>query len=170
MKPRIEFCVTVITVCAMLLAFNYPAEASTLWSNKQTTGYAMGNTGYGAHTFVRGDVATHAQGYCGDPAGNWARGTQLSMTSGIAIPGYSTFDPNYDIFWTFYKWDTGDFGCVKATYWLDIYFYRYKRNADACSCPGVTTPTNSCVNGAITNSCNSAASYGTPLKSYYGPP
>ena len=170
MKKRISSFIDIfLIVCLFSLNIITVVKASTLYSNKQTTGYAMGATGYGTHTFVRGDVATHPLGYCGDPAGGWARGTQLSMTSGISIPGFSGFNPNTDIFWTFYKWDTGDLNCVKNTYWLDIYFSRYIRTGEACTCPGVSTPAGSCYSGANTNSCQSATAYGIPNKSYYGP-
>ena len=164
-----NFTEILLIICLFALNIFTMAKASTLYSNKQTTGYAMGATGYGTHTFVRSDVATHPLGYCGDPAGSWARGTRLDMTSGIAIPSFSGFNPNYDIFWTFYKWDTGDLNCVKNKYWLDIYFSRYIRTGEACTCPGVTTPPNSCSSGANTNSCTSATVYGAPTKSYYGP-
>ncbi|MFZ6026216.1 MAG: hypothetical protein ACOYYS_00755 [Chloroflexota bacterium] len=171
MKKKITtFGITLVVACLLAAGVFVSAKASTLYSKKQTTGYAMGATGYGSHTFVRGDVATHPMGYCGDSAGYWSRGTRLNVTSGIPIPGYSGFNPSYDIFWTLYKWDTGDLQCVKESYWLDIYFSRYIRNSsEGCSCPGVTTPSGSCYLGAATNSCTSATAYGAPRKSYYGP-
>lgn len=171
MKKRLETLgLTTVIVCLLAAGVFLTAEASTLYSNKQTTGYAMGALGYGPHTFTRGDVATHPLNYCGDPAGSWARGTQLNMTSGIPIPSYSGFNPYYDIFWNFKKWDTGDIYCEMPIYWLDIYFSRYIRTGEACSCPGVTTPPGSCYSGASTNSCTNATVYGLQYKSYYGPP
>jgi|GEM_PF-6158842 len=97
-KKLINFIEVIIIVCLFSLTIFMSVKASTLYSNKQTTGYAMGTTGYGSHTFTRGDVATHPLGYCSDPAGSWQRGTIINMTSGISIPGFSGFNPNYDIF------------------------------------------------------------------------
>lgn len=170
-KATIPIIGLVICVSLFFFATTQVTWAYTFYANKQTTGYAMGNLGYGSHTFIRGDVATHNRGHCGDPAGYWARGTRLDMASGmqIAIPGYWGFNPYDDIFATFYKWDVGDYNCVKNPYWLDIYFYRFTRYGETCGCPGVSTPPNSCVAGANTNSCHNATAYGPPLKSYYGP-
>jgi hypothetical protein len=167
-KIKLTHLLWFVLIITILGVFVNSVKAATLYSNKQTTGYAMGATSYNGHTFTRGDVATHALGYCNDLAGYWSRGTNLSMTSGIAIPGFWGFDPNYDIFWTFYKWDVGDLNCVKNAYWLDIYFSRYIKNGDTCICPGVTTPTGSCYTNANTNACTNATYYGAPNKDYYG--
>lgn len=127
------------------------------------TGYAWGNY-YGAsgHYIDFFDFANHPAGYCGDPAGNWAWGTEIDS---VNPPDVSSPSFGSDVF---YLYDNGDPGCYEPHYWADIYFGRYKLTNENCNCPG--SPSNGyCVNTNWDDACQDAKNFGVETYTYTGP-
>jgi hypothetical protein len=143
---------------------NYRAAAAGPFSG-WFTGYAMGNLKGGAGvTLVQGHFANHLNTACpNDPAAQWLYGTRITTSQWIGMKNASGQVVNYN---RFYLEDIGDLSCSQGNYWVDIYFGRYKFNANVCSCPGVS---NSVCTIANTNSCTQATNFGRSIKSYTSP-
>lgn len=137
-------------------------SAQAVQSNQDFTAYAMGNL-YGADSSQQlspGGVAVHrVSGTTGTPVIPF--GTLITLTNGsISIPdstGTAVVRTQFRVR------DLGDFQNVRSPYWVDVYFGRYRRSGDACSCPGVNN--SQCV-VASTNSCTNATNFGLRQYSY----
>lgn len=127
------------------------------------TGYAMGNLqGASGQVLQTTDFANHHPNYCpNDPAAWWPYGTVIIEDEIIIYP-----DGSGDVFFSRVSTlkDIGDFNCVMGNYWVDIYFGRWKRSGEACSCPGVVSP-GVCSLGQD-NSCNWAIAFGVQTRGY----
>lgn len=128
-------------------------------NNQDITAYAMGNTNGAGGPAVIGIVAVHPK-----TAGNaqsgpiLAYGTRVSLSASVAIPDQSGTPRSYS---SFTVRDLGDIRWSyhpNSPYWLDVYFGRYIRKGDSCSCSYVP-PTPSCTESQ-TNSCQNATRFG----------
>ena len=131
-------------------------------TNGPFTAYAMGNLyNYYGESINVGDFANHYYVYCGsvDPAANWPDGTKIN-TPLIYIP--DRYDENPYGRSVFYLNDVGDFDCLLGSYWVDIYFGRYKLSSQNCLCDNVW---GSCIDGQ-TNSCTNATNFGYKTYTY----
>jgi hypothetical protein len=115
-------------------------------------------------TLVQGHFANHHYQMCpNDPAAQWSYGTRITTSSWIGMKDYRDQVYYRNIF---YLYDVGDFSCSQGNYWVDIYFGRYRKSGEVCSCPGVS---NSVCTVANTNSCSQAINFGRTLKTYTQP-
>ncbi len=129
------------------------------------TGYAMGNRYGGAGVEIsQGHFANHYVHSCpGDPAAHWTWSTRITTPwIGMQDQTGRYFPRNL-----FYLYDVGDLSCSQGNYWVDIYFGRYRRGDEACTCPGVPNP-GYCYS-ANTNSCTQATNFGRSWKTYSQP-
>jgi hypothetical protein len=148
------------------LIFTTTAYA-TSYTSKKFTAYAMGSmTGAnGSVQIVRGDFTNHPPSCTGDPARNWAWGTQISSISPSVAMIMSNNGTQY--YTSLYLYDNGDPSCSQPAYWVDVYFGRSIPNSQtACSCPGVS---NSVCYVEQTNSCTNATNFGASYRNYVGP-
>lgn len=133
-------------------------------ANQDITAYAMGNANGAGGPAVIGIVAVHPK-----TAGNaqsgpiLAYGTRVSLSASAAIPDQNGTPRSYSSF------TVRDLGDIRwsyhpdSPYWLDVYFGRYIRKGDSCSCGYV--PQSGYCTEAQTNSCQNALRFGVQRRS-----
>jgi hypothetical protein len=126
------------------------------------TGYAMGNlyNGQGLEIYQT-DFANHFYDYCpNDPAAAWPNGIHITTSNAITLHDAAGYPYTQTTFWLN---DVGDFQCNMGDYWVDIYFGRYRRSGEACSCNNG----NEVCWTNYSNSCSDATNYGRHLYQEY---
>ncbi|NJD63741.1 MAG: hypothetical protein FIB00_00610 [Chloroflexi bacterium] len=144
-------------------------KATTWYSGKVSTGYAFGSlTGAasGLGELTQGHFANHSSTWCpGDPSAYWSFGTWIwglspapTMYQGDGSAVYPT---------SFMLHDIGDPTCSGGSYWVDLYFGRYKNPNDDCDCNNATEVFYISYN--YVNNCQDAWAHGWTYVGYYGP-
>lgn len=155
---------TILTIMALVtILIATTVYAGTYYG--KFTGYAMGNR-YGASNkeLTQGDFANHSSVYCpNDPAAYWSYGTHI-FTPDIPQHTELGYPVNYG---DFYLYDIGDPTCSQGSYWVDVYFGRWRSSSDTCDCPGSPSPGYCIV--ASANSCTDATGFGYEYYTYTGP-
>jgi hypothetical protein len=153
------FVVFLAAAFAMGFWFAGPADA-THYSGTHT-GYAMGNwTGAHGTNLYASAFANHSSSYCGsDPASYWSFGTTIYEDSAISYP---EADGSYWSSDVATLEDIGDLYCTMGSYWVDIYFGRWKRSYESCSCIG----SDQCSTASNANSCSVAINFGSSSRGY----
>ena len=133
------------------------------------TGYAFGNSDGASNTpAVQGTFANHSNAYCpSDPAASWPYGTSISLSNPATVTEHNGDTGRAMHYGVLDLEDIGDSNCDQESYWLDIYFGRYKRPSDVCDCnpgPEVCTDTQYEI-----NNCTDAIYWGNVTTSYSGP-
>jgi hypothetical protein len=152
---------SILAAAVLGILMNWSAVYAS-WHWAFFTGYAMGNR-YGASgvEVVQTHFAKHSSQYCpNDPASWWAWGTRIYLDGDRPVMhnrygqvvGYSDY----------YLHDKGDLTCSMGSYWVDLYFGRWKPYSDPCTCPSAGV----CYIGAR-NTCDDALAFDLPQRHYY---
>lgn len=155
------FMMLLALVLALGMSSLHPAVASAYQG--PWTGYAFGSSGgccgYGV---FQGSYAAHDYTRCpGDPAAYWPLGIYIGAQSPSSVVLYDQYG-GAGYYTQFENTDIGDFNCIRANYWADIYFGRYKPPSDPCSC---NNGQEYCTSG-IRNNCNDATYFGIVTYAY----
>ena len=127
-----------------------------------STGYAFGAMSGQGGTIFQGHFANHYNVWCpGDPSAYWPMNTLIWNIFSSVVTLDGSGNPSFRTAMNLR--DVGDPGCIRANYWADWYFGRYKRSFDACSCNNAQEV---CYNNWQVNNCSQATSWGVVSVSY----
>lgn len=161
-KFWLRTCIALVLLCGGII---FVAQAGSYYG--KFTGYAMGNRYGAAGVEVRqGHFANHACELCpNDPAACWPWGTKITKTKSVTMHNRDGGQVSYR---TFYLYDNGDPNCTQPNYWVDLYFGRWKRYGQTCSCSGSPSP-GYCIDTYVVNACDDASNFGAQKDTYTGP-
>jgi hypothetical protein len=148
-----------VTVVGILTNWS-TAYASWHWA--WFTGYAMGNL-YGAsqEEVIQTHFANHSSEYCPtDPASWWGWGKRIYLEGQPPVM-HNQYGQVVSYSY-YYLYDKGNVTCSMGSYWVDLYFGRWKPQFDPCTCPDPGV----CYVGAK-NTCGDAINFGLQWRHYY---